>query len=202
MVTVLIFGGTGSIGTHLVKKFTETTSVIVAPRNFDATTVPRIDAVIWCQGVNHSDTIGSLDYEKYLETIHVNLHYITQTLDSLVRHDKISNGGRCLIMSSLWQDFSRGTKFSYTVSKAAIGGIVRSCSVDLGKKGIFINALLPGPIDNEMTRTNMSHEQVSMLPGFVQLDDLWHLSKYLCLHNTSTNGQSIRVDLGFSVKKF
>jgi len=87
------------------------------------------------------------------------------------------------------------------VSKAALGGIVRSCSVDLGKNDIFINALLPGPIDNQMTRSNLSQEQVDTLPGFVQLDDLWYLAEYLCVHNTSTNGQSIRVDLGFSVKK-
>ena len=106
-----------------------------------------------------------------------------------------------MIISSLWQEFSRENKFSYTVSKAAIGGIVRSCSVDLGKNDIFINALLPGPIDNEMSRLNLTQEQMDKLPGFVNLNDLWYLSEYLCLNNTSTNGQSIIVDLGFSVKK-
>lgn len=136
-----------------------------------------------------------------MNTIDVNLHYITKTLDDLVRHDKLEKGSRCLIISSLWQEFSREHKFSYTVSKAALGGIVRSCSVDLGKNDIFINALLPGPIDNQMTRSNLTQEQMDTLPGFVQLDDLWYLAEYLCVHNTSTNGQSIRVDLGFSVKK-
>jgi 3-oxoacyl-[acyl-carrier protein] reductase len=195
--------GNGSIGSHLVQKFKSNGyNVTVAPRNFEANSfTQKFRCVIWCQGVNCNDTIGALDSVEYMNTIDVNLHYTTRTLDDLIRNDKIEKDGRCLIISSLWQDFSRENKFSYTVSKAALGGIVRSCSVDLGKKGIFINAILPGPIDNEMTRKNLSQNQIDTLPGFVNLDDLWYLSEYLCTRNNSTNGQSIRVDLGFSVKK-
>lgn len=200
-MNVLILGR-GSIGSHLIQKFEEKNHrVIVATRDFNVHEIPKVKAVIWCQGVNCNDSVGSLNYSTYMNTIDVNLHYITKTLDDLVRHDKLEKGSRCLIISSLWQEFSREHKFSYTVSKAALGGIVRSCSVDLGKNDIFINALLPGPIDNQMTRSNLTQEQMDTLPGFVQLDDLWYLAEYLCVHNTSTNGQSIRVDLGFSVKK-
>ena len=197
---VLVIGN-GSIGSHLVKRFREAGHVVtVAPRNFDAVH-ETFHCAIWCQGVNCNDSIGSLDSDEYMHVIDANLHYTTRTLNYLIKNNKIEDGGRCLIISSLWQDFSRENKFSYTVSKAAIGGLVRSCSIDLAKRGIFINALLPGPVDNEMTRTNLTQEQVDLLPGFVSLDDLWYLSEYLCTRNSSTNGQSIRVDLGFSVKK-
>jgi len=199
---VLVIGN-GSIGSHLVQKFREAGhDVTVAPRNFDAREFQHsFHSVIWCQGVNCNDSIGSLNATDYMNTIHVNLHYTTWTLNDLIKNNKIEEGGRCLIISSLWQDFSRENKFSYTVSKAALGGLVRSCSIDLAKRGTFINALLPGPVDNEMTRSNLTQEQVDLLPGFVNLDDLWYLSEYLCTRNNSTNGQSIRVDLGFSVKK-
>ena len=200
-MNILILGK-GSVGSHLIKKFTEKKhNVIVSTRDFNVHAIPKVKSVIWCQGVNCNDSIGSLNYSNYMNTIDVNLHYITKTLDDLVKYEKLEKGSRCLIISSLWQEFSRENKFSYTVSKAAIGGIVRSCSVDLGKNNIFINALLPGPIDNEMSRLNLTQEQMDKLPGFVNLNDLWYLSEYLCLNNTSTNGQSIIVDLGFSVKK-
>jgi NAD(P)-dependent dehydrogenase (short-subunit alcohol dehydrogenase family) len=202
MGTKVLIIGNGSIGSHLATKFREAGHrVTVAPRNFDARTQEKFHSVVWCQGVNCNDSIGSLNAVDYLHVVDVNLHYTTWTLNDLIKHDRIEDGGRCLIISSLWQDFSRENKFSYTVSKAAIGGLVRSCSIDLGKRGIFINALLPGPIDNEMTRSNLTREQIDTLPGFVNLDDLWYLSEYLCTRNASTNGQSIRVDLGFSVKK-
>jgi len=199
---VLIFGN-GSIGSFLINKLkSENVITIISPREFIVDNIPKVDVVIWCQGVNLNDSIGNLNYENYLTTIDVNLHYITKTLDSLIRHEKINKNGRCLIISSLWQEYAKSKKFSYTVSKSAIGGLVRSCSVDLAEHQIFINALLPGPIDNEMTRANLPSDQIEKLPGFVNLEDIWQLSNYLCLNNMSTNGQSIKIDLGFSIRKF
>jgi hypothetical protein len=199
-MSVLIIGN-GSIGSHLVQKFiSKGHPVTIALRNFDASSYPTFKYVIWCHGVNCNDSIGSLDHGAYMNTIDVNLHYTVKTLNDLIKYDKIEKGGRCLIISSIWQEFSRENKFSYTVSKAALGGLIRSCSIDLGKRGIFINALLPGPIDNEMTRKNLTQEQIDSLPGFVHLDDLWYLAEYLCVNNRSTNGQAIRVDFGLSAK--
>ena len=198
MKRIVIFGSTGSIGKYLCDMFIkEGHEVLSAPRNGDVSGLPDVDVAIWCQGMNLNDSIETVDYNKYLEVLDVNLNYIVRTLSTLVFRE----GARCLIVSSLWQEFSRTNKFSYTVSKAALGGIVRSCSVDLGARGIFINSILPGPIKNEMTLKNLSSEQIAALPGFVQLEDLWHLARYLCLYNTSMNGQSLIVDLGFSVRK-
>lgn len=201
-MVVLIFGETGSIGRFLCQKFREAGKTVTgASRNFAVDDVPEIEAAIWCQGVNINDKIGEINYENYTAVVDGNLGYVVKTLDALVKAGKLVSGSRCLVISSLWQAFSRDNKFSYTVSKAALGGLVRSCSVDLGSQNIFINALLPGPVDNPMTRSNLGPEQISKLPGFVQLEDLWQLSQYLCLFNNSTNGQSIIVDLGFSIRK-
>lgn len=201
-MVVIVFGSSGSIGSFIVSKLRSMNKeVFEAPRNFDITKIPLVDAAIWCQGANINDSIGELDDKKYLEIMDVNLHFVTRTLNLLVKHAKLKQGSRCLVVSSLWQEFTRDNKFSYTVSKAALGGLVRSCSVDLGAQNIFINALLPGPIDNEMTRHNLTAEQINKLPGFVQLDDIWQLTNYLCFLNRSTNGQSIIIDLGFSVRK-
>ena len=201
-MVVLVFGETGSIGQFLANRFrSEGKTVIGVSRNFVVDDIPEVEAAIWCQGVNINDKIGEINYENYSSVIDGNLGYVVRTLDALVKGGKLGAGSRCLVISSLWQEFSRDNKFSYTVSKAALGGLVRSCSVDLGSRDIFINALLPGPVDNPMTRRNLGSEQIAKLPGFVQLEDLWQLARYLCLFNNSTNGQSIIVDLGFSIKK-
>jgi NAD(P)-dependent dehydrogenase (short-subunit alcohol dehydrogenase family) len=201
-MAVIVFGETGSIGKFLAQKLrSEGKTVIGVSRNFVVDDIPEVEAAIWCQGVNINDKIGEINYEKYSEVVDGNLGYVVRTLDALVKARKLAPGSRCLVISSLWQEFTRDNKFSYTVSKAALGGLVRSCSVDLGARNIFINALLPGPVDNPMTRNNLDPEQISKLPGFVHLEDLWQLSRYLCLFNNSTNGQSIIVDLGFSVRK-
>jgi len=200
---VVVFGASGSIGTFICDKLVEEgKNVIPVYRDFDIHSLPpSIHSAVWCQGININDTIGSIDYESYINVIDVNLNYIITTLDSLVKHKKLDKGSRCVIISSIWQEYARDNKLSYTVSKSAIGGLVRSCSIDLGSNGVYINALLPGPIDNPMTRNNLTPEQLSKLSGFVQLGDVWQLTKYLCFFNNSTNGQSILIDLGLSVRK-
>lgn len=199
---VLVFGSTGSIGEYIAGQFeNEGHEVTRSKRDPDYEGFPIFDAVVWCQGKNMNDQIGQIDYTNYETVMDANLNYIVKTLDSLIKSNKLAQSARCLIISSLWEKYTRDNKFSYTVSKAALGGLVRSCSVDLGKSGKFINSILPGPIDNPMTRQNLTAEQITSLPGFVNLNDIWQLTRYLCLFNQSTNGQSIIVDLGFSVRK-
>jgi len=110
-----------------------------------------------------------------------------------------------VVLSSIWQTLARANKFSYTVSKAAIGGLVRAASVDLAPRGILINAVLPSVIDTPMTRSMLSPEQVDFVAsqtGFGRLataDDVAAQVAWLATDaNTGTTGQSIGVDLGFS----
>ena len=219
-MAVLIFGASGSVGSYLVNRFVDDGRTVFSTSrthksdsnviHYDPmvpetannlASLPLLDAALWCQGINCNDEIAQIDLPQYLSVIEANVHFVTRSMSVLVNSGKLTTGSRLLIVSSLWQDFTRNNKFSYTVSKAALGGIVRSCSVDLGSRGIFINALLPGPIDNSMTRSHLSDTQIASLPGFVDLADLYHLSSYLCFKNNSTNGQSIIVDLGLSVRR-
>ena len=217
-MAVLIFGASGSIGAFLFERLSEDGRMVYGTSRSTGTKLihcdasdpsslsnllflPPLQAVIWCQGVNSNDTVANVVLSEYLGVLTANVHFITASLHFLLEHGKLANGSRLLVLSSLWQEYTRDNKFSYTVSKSALGGLVRSCSVDLAAQNIFINALLPGPIDNEMTRRNLTAQQISTLPGFVALEDLYHLSRYLCFFNQSTNGQSLIVDLGFSVRK-
>jgi len=131
-----------------------------------------------------------------------NLCFVVHSLDYLLKNNKIKDGARLCVISSVWQDsIARPNKFSYTVSKAALGGLVRSAAVDLKSRGILINSILPGPVDNEMTRSNMTHEQIQKLPGFTDASDICHMIDYMCFKNTSMTGQSIVIDHGFSLMK-
>jgi len=71
----------------------------------------------------------------------------------------------------------------------------------LKQRNILVNAILPGPIDNEMTRSNLTHEQIEKLPGFTDAGDICHMIDYMCFKNTSMTGQSIVIDNGFSLMK-
>lgn len=200
MKNVLIFGSNGSIGKAVRESLSHVYNVYSWIR--DETRVediPDMDVVIWCQGMNCSDTIENI--ELYSEVIDANLNFVVHTFNLLLKSKKIRCGTRVCIISSIWEKVARPNKFSYTVSKAALGGFVRSVAVDLRCDNILVNSILPGPVDNEMTRTALTPDQIQRLPGFVKISDILHLVDYLCFKNDSMTGQSLVVDLGLSVER-
>jgi NAD(P)-dependent dehydrogenase (short-subunit alcohol dehydrogenase family) len=201
-MNILLFGATGNIGATIRDSLHEKGTIFCGTREYVSQDIPALDVVIWSQGANTNDTIGQLDEHQFDQVMDANLYFVIRSLDYLLKTKKIKDGARLCIISSVWQDsIARPNKFSYTVSKAALGGLVRSAAVDLKQRNILVNAILPGPIDNEMTRSNLTLEQIQKLPGFTDARDICHMIDYMCFKNTSMTGQSIVIDQGFSLMK-
>lgn len=164
------------------------------------------DGVCWAQGANRADSLYSFDAGRHLELYRANCLSVMVAASALVRAGLLSGGGaRLTIVSSIWQERARADKLSYTVTKAAVGGLVRSASVDLGKDGHLVNGVLPGVLDTPMTAANLSPEQIAKVAGMTphgRLTDLDTLAELICFlcspENSSITGQSITVDLGMS----
>jgi NAD(P)-dependent dehydrogenase (short-subunit alcohol dehydrogenase family) len=164
------------------------------------------DGVCWAQGANMADSLDGFDAQRHMELYAANCLSVMIAASALLRSNLLSaNGARLAIVSSIWQEQARSNKLSYTVSKAAIGGLVRSACVDLGTRGHLVNGVLPGVLDTPMTAANLSAEQIAAVAGMTplgrlpDLDTLADLICFLCSSdNNSINGQSIAVDLGMS----
>lgn len=170
--------------------------------------VPELDVLVFAQGVNANDTTGALDLERYAGVVDANVTLVVETLDALVAAGRLRRGARVVVLSSVWEMVARPGKLSYTVSKAAVGGLVRAAAVDLAPLGVFVNAVLPGVVDTPMTRAMLSAEQLAAVEastGFGRLVDEAAVActvAFLCSEaNTGITGQSIVVDLGFSVAR-
>jgi NAD(P)-dependent dehydrogenase (short-subunit alcohol dehydrogenase family) len=125
-------------------------------------------------------------------------------LKVLLAAGRLRAGSRLAIVSSIWQLESRPGKFSYTVSKAALQGLVKSCALDLGPSGILINAVLPGVVDTPMTRSHLSAEQIAAITAQSALGrlpepaDIASAVAFLVSQvNRSITGQFLTVDGGF-----
>lgn len=168
--------------------------------------LPVLDVVVFAHGDNDNDSIGSLQLARAEALMEVNVQLIVETLDALVATEGLRRGARLVVLSSIWQDIARPGKFSYTVSKAAIGGLVRAAAADLAAHQVLINAVLPGVVDTPMTRRALSPEVIDSVrdaTGFGRLvspESVAATVEFLCSpSNTGITGQSINVDLGFSV---
>jgi 3-oxoacyl-[acyl-carrier protein] reductase len=164
------------------------------------------DAVCWAQGANRQDSVLDFDAAASAELFEVNCLYVARSLNALLAAKLLSSAGaRLCVVSSIWQERARQTKLSYTMTKAALGGFVRSASVDLAADGHLINAVLPGVLDTPMTHAALAPEQVervaqaTLFNALPTPDGIARLVGFLCSdQNTVVTGQSVTADLGFS----
>lgn len=165
----------------------------------------KFDAVCWAQGANLNDSIYSFNAADHMSMYEANCLYILSSLSKIISAGFLAKKSKLCIISSIWQNIARQNKLSYSVTKSALQGMVNALSVDLGKEGHLINAILPGALDTQMTRKNLTSEQLNTLKVSTYFDrlatteDIANLAYFLCGEdNNSTTGQFISVDLGFS----
>ena len=133
-----------------------------------------------------------------------NVTFIMNTLNYLLTNNIIMDNSKMVITSSIWQELSRENKLSYSVSKSALNGLIKNVAFDLAKRNILINNILPGVIDNSMTRKTLQAEQLEYVKSstnfnrLITLDDIYKTILFLVTENTGITGQSIKIDLGFT----
>ena len=92
----------------------------------------------WCE-------TESLDLDEWDRVMAVNVRGAAATLKHAVPYLK-TDGGSIILMASINAAVSHPRQMLYTASKHAIVGIMRAAALDLGRYGIRVNALGPGPI--------------------------------------------------------
>ena len=227
---ILVFGGRGAVGVAVRKRFAAMSWDVTATSRFH---VPASEtgsskwiacdpgaglvssgqfdagapyaAVCWAQGANMTDSVFDVDPEKHLDLYRTNCLFVLETLRVLLDRNLLAETARLVVVSSIWQNIARQEKLSYVMSKAALGGVVRSAAVDLAKRGVLINAVLPSVLDTAMTAANLTPAQIASIAaatGFsrlTSLDDVVAAIEFLCSErNTGITGQSLPIDLGFS----
>jgi len=227
MPKLLIFGGTGALGAAIAAKYetngyqiTYGVRSITNPANqfqlpLTDGPVPDLlkgelfDTVIFAQGANNNDSVINHSPDDLNRLFEANVSFISTTAKALMLHNLVKQKAKIVILSSFWELVTRQEKMSYTITKAAVGGLVRSMAVDLGNaKGILVNGLLPGVVDSPMARGLLKPEQIENVqwqtPGHKMIipSDVANAAYLLgCEDNTAISGQSLVVDYGFTVSR-
>jgi len=213
MKNFLVFGASGSIGAEcsktldLIGQVTRINSDYTGlTKSIEGTT--KFDGVIWAQGLNLNDTVAEFNVTKFNEVIDANVLYVLETAKILLDRNKISNGSNLVVISSIWSQLGRPNKLTYAVTKSAVSAAVRSMAIDLGEKGIQVNAISPGPIDNPMTRANLSDIQINEISQESPLGRMVNALEVSSLATKFANGeilgvtgQDIVIDAGWGIAK-
>jgi NAD(P)-dependent dehydrogenase (short-subunit alcohol dehydrogenase family) len=220
----LVFGAQGSIGNYIFEQFkiegikpigtttnmnkiTDDIIWVDIKNLLNLLTIENLDIIVWSQGYNLNDNINNFDADNFDTIMNANVKFILVTLNFLLKNNKINNNAKMVIVSSIWEELTRENKLSYSISKAALSGLVKNVSYDLSSKNILINNVLPGVIDNEMSQKILLPEQFNYIKNYmlfdrlITLNDIYKTIKFLTTENSGITGQSIKVDLGFTILK-
>lgn len=139
-----ILDGTGRRGAYVVADMANRADV----RRLADTALEkmeRIDILINNAGTNTPqavDAIQDADWDRIME---INLHSIMVLTRALVPQMKARRWGRIIHISSIMALIASAGRSTYCSTKAALMGFARASALDLGKHGITVNCIAPGP---------------------------------------------------------
>ena len=167
----------------------------------------KLDILINNAGINRVDSVDGLNDEDWSTVIDVNLTAPTKLMRAATKVMKnAGTGGRILNVSSLFGVIGRPNRHCYTATKSALSGVTRSAGLELAREGILVNAIAPGFILTDMTKSMLSPERRKSLEEIVPIGrmgnelEIARFSAFMVSDmNTYLVGQTIAVDGGITV---
>lgn len=164
----------------------------------------RIDALVNNAGVAVFKPIGETTYEDWRHVLSTNLDgpfLMVQACAPLM----LRNGGGAVVNIASISGLRASTlRVAYGTSKAAIIQLTKQQAVELGARGIRVNAVAPGPVDTAMAALVHSvairadYHDVIPLNRYGTTEEIAAAVGFLCSPAASyVNGQVLAVDGGF-----
>ena len=170
-----------------------------------------IDIVVNNAGVSAVTSVFSPDDEfeaGWERTLAVNLGAHVRLVRAALQHLRAADGGgRVVNIASTEAIVATGGIAAYSASKAGVTGLTRSLAVELGRFGVTVNAICPGPISTAMTAGIPDEAKETYARRKVPLrrygdpEEVAHMTLALCLPSASfVTGATIVVDGGMTVR--
>lgn len=125
-------------------------------------------AVAACAGIDRGGPLHQLDAATWDAVVDVNLRGTFLTCRAALRHMVAAGTGSIVCVSSTFALAAAPGTGAYSSSKGGISSLVRSLAVDYGRRGIRVNAILPGPTETELMWANVSDADVSVVRETVE----------------------------------
>jgi 3-oxoacyl-[acyl-carrier protein] reductase len=196
----------GRVGAYAVD-VSDSVAIAAVVRQIQAELGP-IDILINNAGVSIPSPLSSPDWQSAWDTTFaINLtahaHFIRVCTDDLARN----GDGRVVNIASTEGLGATPTMSPYTASKHAVIGLTRSLAVELGPKGITVNAICPGPINTAMTseipdesKTIFAKRRVAVR-RYGEPEEVAHMTLSLVLPAASfITGHAVVVDGGLTIR--
>lgn len=162
----------------------------------------RVDLVVNCAGVTQHSLLISTPPDQTARELDINLRGTILVSQSFLRPMIRRKGGSIINMTSILADRPVAGTTVYAAAKAGVIGFTKALAREMGPKNIRVNAISPGLVDTDMTRTVTDEFREHVATGSslrtpTQLQDIADAAMYLATAPAVT-GQVLRVDSGYT----
>jgi 3-oxoacyl-[acyl-carrier protein] reductase len=162
-----------------------------------------LDILVNNAGIFVGGPIDDVRLEDLDRTLAVNVRAVFVATQAAVKH--MREGGRIInIASCNVQRVPLPGQSVYSMSKAALVGLVKGLARDLGPRGITVNNVNPGPVDTDMNPATSDFakillDKVMAIPRYASGDEIASLVAYLASPEAAfITGASLSIDGGFA----
>jgi 3-oxoacyl-[acyl-carrier protein] reductase len=159
----------------------------------------KVDILVNNAGVVVYKDIQSTTEEEFDKLFNVNVKGTYFACQQAAKH--LSDGGRVINFSSSAIGLVLPTYGTYLGTKGAVEQITRSFAKEIGKRGITVNAVAPGPTNTELFTQGKSEERINFFKNqsaFGRLgepNDIADVVSFLASEESRwISGQTIRVN--------
>lgn len=164
-----------------------------------------VDVLVNNAGINRVALAGDVDMDDWDRIQRVNLRGPMLLCRALAPRMAARGYGRIVNITSIFGHVSRSKRVSYSTSKFGLFGITRAVALDYAARNVLVNALGPGFVDTELTRSVLSSEEQAQLAAtvpmgrFARVEEIARVVLFLAsAQNSYLTGQNVLVDGGYT----
>jgi 3-oxoacyl-[acyl-carrier protein] reductase len=172
-----------------------------------------IDIIVNNAGISRPNTaFGNLQSDdefesNWAQTLDVNLTAHVRLVRLALPHLLESDGARVVNIASTEAIVTTPGLAAYAATKSGVVGLTKSLAVELGRHGVTVNCICPGPINTGMTdgideeaKATYARRRVP-LRRYGEPEEVAQMTLNLCLPASSyVNGVAIPVDGGMTIR--
>jgi 3-oxoacyl-[acyl-carrier protein] reductase len=219
---VIVLGARGDIGAAIVEQFRREGHPVTAVgrQEFDLQRPDEIDdyfskqrlgwrILVHCAGLNRPKRFDETSVQEIEDSLQANLIGFLRVLKHVSATLTDGQGGRVVMLSSIYGSLGRAGRLPYVMSKHALIGAARTLAIEYGASNVMVNTLSPGYVDTKLTRQNNDAATIERFRSGIPVrrlaapEDIAEVCSFLCsTRNSYLTGQDIVVDGGFTCGGF
>jgi NAD(P)-dependent dehydrogenase (short-subunit alcohol dehydrogenase family) len=167
-----------------------------------------LDILVNNAGINMKKPALEVTDEDFSRIIHTNLNAVFALTRAAGRRMVPRGRGTIIMISSMAAYYGIDRVVAYAASKSAVEGMVKVLASEFSKDGVRVNAIAPGFIETEMSRTAMNSDpdrrdramRRTPMGKFGKPSDIGHAAVFLASEAARyVTGASLPVDGGNSI---